>query len=143
MEAAITNFDLLDKFVRKMTPDGDGLGFQEMFNQLMDAATQHDKITKDNVANQQCRIQEGKFQTVTNKKGSKGSSDGKKVMLLLFGSIICRKIGGSCLLRKGSGFLSNAMLLRVHHDPNAQTLLQPLLLNHCQPRLQQLLLQFL
>jgi hypothetical protein len=27
MEAAITNFDSLDKFARKMTPDGDGLGF--------------------------------------------------------------------------------------------------------------------
>ncbi len=78
MEAASTNFDSLDKFARKMTPDGDGLGFQEMFNQLMDAATCHDKVTKDNVANQQRRIQEGKFQTVTNKKGSKGSRDGKK-----------------------------------------------------------------
>ena len=74
MEAAITNFDSLDKFARKMTPDGDGLGFLEMFNQLMDAATRHDKVTKDNVANQQRCIQEGKFQTVTNKKGSKGSS---------------------------------------------------------------------
>jgi hypothetical protein len=62
-----------------MTPDGDGLGFQEMFNQLMDAATRHDKVTKDIVANQQRRVQEGKVQTVTNKKGSKGSSDGKKV----------------------------------------------------------------
>ena len=60
-----------------MTPDGDGLGFQEMFNQLMDAATRHDKVTKDIVANQQRRVQEGKFQTITNKKGSKGSSDGE------------------------------------------------------------------
>jgi hypothetical protein len=51
-----------------------------MFNQFMDAATRHDKVTKDNVANQQRRVQqEGKFQTVTNKKGFKGSSDGKKV----------------------------------------------------------------
>jgi hypothetical protein len=123
MEAAITNFDSLDKFARKMTPDGDGLGFQEMFNQLMDAATCHDKVTKDNVANQQRRVQKGKFQTVTNKKGSKVSSDGKKLMLLLFGSIICRKIGRSCQLRKGSRFLSNARLLRVRHNPKAPTLL--------------------
>jgi hypothetical protein len=72
LEAAITNFDSLDKFARKMTPDGDGLGFQEMFNQLMDAATCHDKVTKDNLANQQRRIQEGKFQTVTNKKRFQG-----------------------------------------------------------------------
>ena len=33
---------------RRMTPDGDGLGFQEMFNQLIDAASCHDKVTKDN-----------------------------------------------------------------------------------------------
>jgi hypothetical protein len=44
METAITNFDSLDRFACKMTPDGDGLGFQEIFNQLMDAATCHDKV---------------------------------------------------------------------------------------------------
>jgi hypothetical protein len=51
--------------------------FQEMFNQLMTEATRHEKVTKDNDANQQRRVQEGKFQTITNKKGSKGSSDGE------------------------------------------------------------------
>jgi hypothetical protein len=29
MEAAIANFDSLDKFARMMTPDGYGLGFSE------------------------------------------------------------------------------------------------------------------
>ena len=71
MEAAITNFDSLDKFARKMTPDGGGLGFAEMFNQLMDAATRHDKVTMDNVANQQRRVDQSQFQTVSNKKGNK------------------------------------------------------------------------
>ena len=108
MDAAITNFDLLDEFACKMTPDGNGLGFQEMFNQLMDAATRHDKITKNNVANQQCCVQEGKFQTVTNRKAARAPVMGRRLMLLLFGSIICRKIGRSCLLRKGSRFLRNA-----------------------------------
>jgi hypothetical protein len=79
MESAITNFDSLDKFACKTTPDGNGLGFQEMFNEMMDASTCHDKVTKENVANQQRHVQDGKFQTVTNKKGSKGSSDGEKV----------------------------------------------------------------
>jgi hypothetical protein len=45
----------------------------------MDAATCHDEVTRDIVANQQRCVQEGKFQTVTNKKGSKSSSEGKKV----------------------------------------------------------------
>ncbi len=143
MEAAITNFDSLDKLARKMTPDDDGLGFQEMFNQLMDAATRHDKVTMDNVANQQRRIQEGKFQTVINKKGSKGSSDGKRLMLLLSGSIIHHKTGRSCLLRSGSRFLSNAWSLRARHDPNVRILLRPTLRNPRQLRLQHVLHQFL
>ena len=56
MEQAITNFDSIDKFARKMNPDGSGLGFREMFNQLLDAATRHDKVAKDTAATQQRKV---------------------------------------------------------------------------------------
>ncbi len=105
MEAAITNFDSLDKFARKMTPDGNGLGFQEMFNQLMDASTCHDKVTKDNVANQQRHVQEGKFQLSLTKKAPRVPVMERRLMLQLFGSIIYHKIA-----RRNGQQLSSAVL---------------------------------
>jgi len=74
MEQAITNFDSIDKFARKINPDSGGLGFREMFNQLLDAATCHDKVAKDDAANQQRKVQ----QATTNASGnSKGMSSDK------------------------------------------------------------------
>jgi hypothetical protein len=77
MEQAITNFDSIDKFARKMNPDSDGLGFREMFNQLLDAATRHDKVAKDTAANQQRKIQQAKATAAGGSKGNKGSDKGK------------------------------------------------------------------
>jgi hypothetical protein len=119
MEAAITDFDSLDKFAQKMTTDGDGLGFQEMFNQLMDAATCHDKVRKDNVANHQRASRTACSKLSPTRKVPWDPVVERRLMLLLFGSIINQKIGKSCLLRRGSRFLSNARSLRVRRNPYA------------------------
>jgi hypothetical protein len=119
MEAAITNFDSLDKFARKMTPDGDGLGFQEMFNQLMDAATRHERLPRIMLPTNSAASRKASFKLSPTRKVPRIPVMGRKLMRLLFGSIICRKIGRSCQLRKGSRFLSNARSLRVRRNPYA------------------------
>jgi hypothetical protein len=52
-----------------MNPNGNGLGFREMFNQLLNAATCHDKVAKDTAANQQCKVQQAKTNVSSNSKG--------------------------------------------------------------------------
>jgi hypothetical protein len=69
LDQAITGFDSIDKFARKLNPDVDGLGFREMFNQLLDAATRHDKFAKDTAANQQRKVQQAKTNVSSNSKG--------------------------------------------------------------------------
>jgi hypothetical protein len=47
-----------------------------MFNQLLDAATRHDKVAKDTAANQQCKVQQAKTNVSCNSK-DKGANKTK------------------------------------------------------------------
>jgi hypothetical protein len=104
---AITGFDSIDKFARKLNPDGDGLGFCEMFNQLLDAATRHDKFAKDTAANQQRKVQQAKTNVSSNSKG-KGADKTKTTNGNVVGNTIHQTIGPSCLPKRRMLSLSNA-----------------------------------